>query len=117
MTEPLRPDDTGAFTPSEEKLEAGLAAAFAPPASGLRALGADLPPLARVQLCEPDSGATSPVVLPASEQMPKGEPAGRYQLQGEIARGGMGCVLKGRDADLGRVVAVKVLLEQHAGRT
>ena len=43
--------------------------------------------------------------------MPGG--AGRYQLLGEIGRGGMGAVLKGRDPDLGRDLAVKVLLEEH----
>ena len=39
--------------------------------------------------------------------------AGRYQLLGEIARGGMGPVLRGRDPDLGRDLAVKVLLDEH----
>jgi len=39
--------------------------------------------------------------------------AGRLQLLGPIGRGGMGIVLKGRDRDLGRDLAVKVLLEQY----
>ncbi len=37
----------------------------------------------------------------------------RYQLLGEIARGGMGSVIKGRDVDLGRDLAIKVQLEAH----
>jgi serine/threonine-protein kinase len=42
---------------------------------------------------------------------------GRYQMEEEIARGGMGTVLRGRDTELKREIAVKVLLETHAGRT
>ena len=54
------------------------------------------------------------LVKPSSPEMPAPADRGqRYQLFGEIARGGMGAVLKGRDADLGRDLAVKVLLEGH----
>ena len=69
-----------------------------------------------VQLRDPldDSG---PLIQPRSAEMP--QPAcvgvGRYQLQGEIARGGMGAILRGRDVDLGRELAIKVLLETHQG--
>ena len=37
----------------------------------------------------------------------------RYQLVGEVARGGIGAILEGRDIDLGRDLAIKVILEEH----
>jgi serine/threonine protein kinase/Flp pilus assembly protein TadD len=37
----------------------------------------------------------------------------RYQLVGELARGGMGVVFLGRDLDLGRDLAVKVIRDEH----
>src|SRR5437660_1240814 len=38
-----------------------------------------------------------------------------YEMMGELGRGGMGAVHKGRDQEMGREVAVKVLLEAHQG--
>jgi serine/threonine protein kinase len=58
-----------------------------------------------------------PLVMPNSPEMPDhdGASLGRYQVHGEIARGGMGAILRGRDVDLGRELAIKVLLESHRG--
>ena len=41
----------------------------------------------------------------------------RYQVMGEIARGGVGVVMKGRDTDLGRDVAMKTLRSEHRGKS
>ena len=45
-------------------------------------------------------------------------PQGRcqYKVQGEIARGGLGVILKAHDGDLGRDVAMKVLREELTQR-
>ncbi len=53
-------------------------------------------------------------VRPGSSEMPdlSGQPS-RYQLMGELARGGMGAIFRGRDLDLGRDLAVKVIREEH----
>ena len=55
-----------------------------------------------------------PVIRPSSPEIPDpSERSARLQLFGEIARGGMGAVFKGRDSDLGRDLAVKILLASH----
>ena len=84
--------------------------------SVLTSLSSGSGPAPRVHLRDlPDE--PEPVVKPRSAEMPvhNGASLGRYQLQGEIARGGMGAILKGRDVDLGRDLALKVLLESHQG--
>jgi WD40 repeat protein/serine/threonine protein kinase/tetratricopeptide (TPR) repeat protein len=65
-----------------------------------------------VALQEVDDAHRSKVQL-KSPEVPVRNSEGRYELQGEIARGGMGAILKGRDMDLGRDLAIKVLLDEH----
>jgi serine/threonine-protein kinase len=65
----------------------------------------------------PDTTAPAPAGPPA-DALPSGNPpahAGRCELRGEIGRGGMGAVLLGRDPELDRPLAVKVLLADRAG--
>ncbi len=63
------------------------------------------PPL----LLDDESGEDgAPLVTPTSRS------EGRYQVMGEIARGGVGVVLRGHDVDLGRPVAMKVVRKEYA---
>jgi len=115
----------------EPALERGLSAAFGGkrrqrttlsstqgPNSVLQRVESRLGKASRVLLRDEDSEhGVSPLLqrqsAPAAERnLPAGR--GNYQVLGEIARGGMGVVLKGHDTDLGRDVAMKVLLEEHA---
>lgn len=54
-----------------------------------------------------DSAYADHTKLSTADAMP------RYQLHGEIARGGMGAIVKAKDVDLGRTLAIKVLLDEH----
>jgi hypothetical protein len=60
---------------------------------------------------EPDSSPSSATLRKILEQGPK---TGRYDVRGEIARGGMGAILKVWDEDLRRTLAMKVVLGSGA---
>lgn len=103
-------------------LQAGLTSAFSIDQaivigeqnhSVLRSLANTLGNVPRVSLTEPTNEAAGPILRPKSAEIPKSDSNSRYRLDGEIARGGMGAILKGRDTDLGRDLAIKVLLDAH----
>jgi hypothetical protein len=87
----------------------------AQPGHVLENLARSIGPIPRVLLPETGADPTALTVTePSTDEMPAPAVRGdRYQLFGEIARGGMGAVLRGRDPDLGRDLAVKVSLESH----
>jgi serine/threonine-protein kinase len=85
-----------------------------PSSSGLATLDLGPGPAPQIHLLDLVDDHES-LVVPQSAEMPDPHCAGpsRYQLQGEIARGGMGAILRGRDVELGRELAIKVLLQSH----
>ena len=81
--------------------------------SVLRSLGNTLDEVPHVSLHKSAAQGDDPVAMPSSPEMPHHDSDSRYRLDGEIARGGMGAIIKGRDTDLGRDLAIKVLLDSH----
>ena len=96
-----RPAEPGDTTPHRPRV---------PGASMLAFIKSVLGEVPSILLRDIDATLEPPVVRPSSPEMPSDH--GRYQLLGEIGHGGMGAVLKGRDPDLGRDLAVKVLLDE-----
>ena len=103
-------------------LDAGFATAFSQDDavvigdanhSVLKTLGNTLNEVPRVSLRESQTEGDDPISKPNSPEVPQSDSDSRYRLDGEIARGGMGAIIKGRDTDLGRDLAIKVLLDSH----
>ena len=63
-----------------------------------------------------EKDAADPIVVRPDVAKQFKQDATRYRIDGEIAEGGMGKILKGRDTDLGRDLAVKVLLDRHINK-
>jgi len=105
----------------DSMLDRALEAAFGAAADGGATAAGGVSVLARIEqrhgvktrivLRDADDETAEAVVLPPSlASADDTDPASdRYQVFGEMARGGMGVIYRGRDADLGREVAIKVL--------
>jgi tRNA A-37 threonylcarbamoyl transferase component Bud32 len=81
--------------------------------SVLKSLSRTLNEMPRVMLRDPKEVGIDPIIRPRSKEIPADPSDSRYRLDGEIARGGMGAIIKGRAIDLGRDLAIKVLLDSH----
>jgi tetratricopeptide (TPR) repeat protein/tRNA A-37 threonylcarbamoyl transferase component Bud32 len=68
-----------------------------------------------ILLVESSDDEAPVVVAPPPGTAPEAAGNARYQVLGEIARGGVGIVCRARDRDLCRDVAIKVLRGEHGG--
>ena len=111
-------DETGIFKSEKGKSDDS----FSVNSSVLRSLEHSVGSVRNVSLRDADEGEpilASDTQLPQPLEpleLPDAKSTGRYELHGEIARGGMGAILKGHDTDLGRDLAIKVLLEKQKDR-
>jgi formylglycine-generating enzyme required for sulfatase activity/serine/threonine protein kinase len=72
--------------------------------------GVSLDPAEQQKPRAPQTGASDPIVQKIAQHS---SPSPRYTFKGEVARGGMGAILKVWDGDLRRNLAMKVILGEH----
>ena len=119
-TVPPPASDEIAPAPQDDDWEDALRAAFSgprrstTPPSVLRQLTGEDSARSSVVLRDPTPDDEPVVRIPGSDSERPLLRGGRYQVLGEIARGGVGVVMKGRDVDLGRDLAMKFLHDRHA---
>ncbi len=118
--------DSGKTEPDsgDRLLDVAIGAAFGPPPKAKSGTGSTLSVLRTVgqtqkvpsvllRDIEPDHTAFVPTEVRGTAGYPP--QIDRYHVIGEIARGGMGTILRARDLDLGREVVLKVLVEKYRG--
>ncbi len=114
---PDDPHDRGEADDAPEEVEAGLAFAYREDpesdssASVIELVGERTGSVLRISLRDADPAGTTPMLRPLGLDEPRR--AGKYVVQGELGRGGVGAVHRGHDQDLGRDVALKFLREKY----
>ncbi len=104
----------GPISPDPDALDAGLKEAFEAQAvewveGVLGAIESRAGFESRVLLRDVAEEPAPVLKLRPRDDVERAEDSKRYEIIGEIARGGVGVIFKGRDKDLGREVATKIL--------